>query len=149
MLEDLICSHKAQTQDLNKARSETHSTQRELCHIKSTVTVLKEQVANLHLEEKLYAMAKERSKHCKKKKKKLNDCVLAALLCEYSTSECHLTDVCSDELCSDGELTGKKVFIPAMEQTVTENRLDETVLDSEMCTTTLPDLNLSDLISLT
>ncbi|XP_066482054.1 coiled-coil domain-containing protein 159-like isoform X2 [Tiliqua scincoides] len=114
MLEDLMNSHKAQTQDLDKARNETQSTQQELGHIKSTVTVLKEQVESLHLEDKLHAMSlKEESSH-------LND----------------------------------KIFIPDLELEqstpggATGNRLEGAELNSEL-STSLPELNLSDLISLT
>nr|XP_042700978.1 golgin subfamily A member 6-like protein 7 isoform X3 [Chrysemys picta bellii] len=54
MLEDLMNSHKTQSDDLDKARLETRSTQQELGHIKSTVTDLKDQMKNLPLEEKSY-----------------------------------------------------------------------------------------------
>ncbi|XP_039339957.1 uncharacterized protein LOC120370021 isoform X4 [Mauremys reevesii] len=54
MLEDLMNSHKTQSDDLDKARLETRSTQQELGHIRSTVTDLKDQMKNLPLEEKSY-----------------------------------------------------------------------------------------------
>ncbi|XP_066482053.1 epidermal growth factor receptor substrate 15-like isoform X1 [Tiliqua scincoides] len=158
MLEDLMNSHKAQTQDLDKARNETQSTQQELGHIKSTVTVLKEQVESLHLEDKLHAMSlKEESSHLKKNKELLHYGVLSSLLCDYSASELSLTDVSSDELSSEPEmeeLADDKIFIPDLELEqstpggATGNRLEGAELNSEL-STSLPELNLSDLISLT
>lgn len=157
MLEDLMNSHKAQTQDLDKARSETQSTQQELGHIKSTVTDLKEQVESLNLEDKFYAMSmKEESSHFKKKRELLPDGAFSSLLCDYSASEFSLTDVSSDELSSEPEITelaDDKIFIQDLELEQSTpggaagSRLEGAEFSSEL-STSLPELNLSDLQSL-
>ncbi|KAJ6659542.1 hypothetical protein lerEdw1_018777 [Lerista edwardsae] len=157
MLEDLMNSHKTQTQDLDKARSETQSTQQELGHIKSTVTDLKEQVESLNLEDKFYALSmKEESNPFKKQRELLHDGVFSSLLCDYSASEFSLTDVSSDELSSEPEITepaDDKIFIPDLELEQSTlggaagSRLEGAELSSEL-SASLPELNLSDLQSL-
>ncbi|XP_042318779.1 uncharacterized protein LOC121928323 isoform X2 [Sceloporus undulatus] len=153
MLEDLMNTHKAQTMDLDKARSETQSTQQELSHVKSTITDLKEQMKSLYLEDKLYTVPlKEKSIHLKKNKEPVHLDALFSLS-DDSISEFSLTDVSSDELFSEPEipqLDDDKISIPSLE--LEENTpggaaggmLEGAELSSEL-STSLPELNLSDL----
>ncbi|KAH0618677.1 hypothetical protein JD844_018086 [Phrynosoma platyrhinos] len=153
MLEDMMTTHKAQTRDLDKARSETQSTQQELSHVKCTVTELKEQVKSLHLEDKVYTMPiKEKSIRLKKSKHPLHLDALFSLS-DDSVSEFSLTDVSSDELFSEPEipqLDDDKISIPSLELEentsggATGGMLDGAELSSEL-STSLPELNLSDL----
>ncbi|XP_054837978.1 uncharacterized protein LOC129331442 [Eublepharis macularius] len=152
MLEDLMNSHKTQTQDLDKARIETQSTQQELSNIKSSITNLREQVKSLHIEDKL--CAREESIHLKKKNDFLHNDVLSSFLCDDSASELSLTDVSSDELFSEPELAelaeDKEISIPSLEMEKSapggnaSNMLEGAELNSEL-STSLPELSLSDL----
>ncbi|XP_053103265.1 uncharacterized protein LOC128323702 isoform X3 [Hemicordylus capensis] len=159
MLEDLMNSHKTQTRDLDKAKSETQSTQQELSHVKSTVTDLREKMKSLHLEDKLCFMPlREECIHLRvflleKTKDFLHGDVLPSLLSDDSASELSLTDVSSDELSSEpeiAELADDKISLPSSELEestpggTASDMLEGTELNSEL-STSLPELNLSDL----
>ncbi|XP_044297981.1 uncharacterized protein LOC123029265 isoform X2 [Varanus komodoensis] len=153
MLEDLMNTHKTQTQDLDKAKHETQSTQQELSYVKSAVTDLKEQVKSLHLDDKLNAMPfKKESIHMRKKKELLHEDALF-FLSDDSVSEFSLTDVSSDELFSEPEiaqLADDKTSIQSVELEegipggATGGMLERAELSSEL-SSSLPELNLSDL----
>ncbi|XP_033008168.1 uncharacterized protein LOC117048455 isoform X1 [Lacerta agilis] len=154
MLEDLTDSHKAQSKDLDKARNETQSTQKELSHVKTTVTDLKEQVKGLHLEDEFYAHPlRDKNPHLRKKRVLLHDATLSSLLSDDSASEFSLTDVSSDELFSEPEiaqLADDKISIPGLKLEkntpggAAGGTLDAEDLSSEL-TDTPPELNSSDL----
>nr|XP_056701310.1 uncharacterized protein LOC130473748 [Euleptes europaea] len=155
MLEDLMNSYKTQTQDLDRARTETRGTQQELSNVKSTVTNLREQVKSLHAEDKLCATPlRKESIHLKKKNELLHSDVLSSFLSDDSASELSLTDVSSDELFSEPEFAeladDKEISIPslAIEKSTpgrkTSSMLKGAELNSEL-STSLPELSLSDL----
>ncbi|XP_074858877.1 coiled-coil domain-containing protein 159-like isoform X2 [Carettochelys insculpta] len=157
MLEDLMNSHKAQSDDLDKAKLETWSTQQELGCIRSTVTDLRDQMKNHPLEEKLYTkpIGKE-SAHGKESSDFLREEELLSLsLCDDSASELSLTDVSSDELSSSTEIKGpegsKDISTPSLELEESTPREEagsvsneEEDLSSDL-SDSLPELNLSDL----
>nr|XP_060629379.1 uncharacterized protein LOC132773850 isoform X1 [Anolis sagrei ordinatus] len=153
MLEDLMNTHKSHIRDLDKARSETQSTQLELSHVKSSITDLKEQVKSLHLEDKQYTLPyKEKSIRLKKRKEALHLDALFSLS-DDSVSEFSLTDVSSDELFSEPEIpqcVGNKVSTPSLE--LEENlaggasgAMRESAELRNDLSASLPELNLSEL----
>lgn len=153
LIEDLMNTHKAQVHDLEKARIETQSTQKDLNHVKSAVSSLTEQVKVLHLEDKLYMGPLEEDKigPVKKKEPLYEDALFS--LSDDSVSEFSLTDVSSDELASEPEveqLAGDKSSMPslALEENAssgaTGGTQEKIELSSEHSSSS-PDLNLSDL----
>ncbi|XP_005303073.2 golgin subfamily A member 6-like protein 7 isoform X1 [Chrysemys picta bellii] len=155
MLEDLMNSHKTQSDDLDKARLETRSTQQELGHIKSTVTDLKDQMKNLPLEEKSYTkpVGKESAHRMESNDLLREEEIFFSSLSDDSASELSLTDVSSDELSSATEIKepegSKDLSTPSLEQedstpkeeagSMSDEDLSSDLFDS------LPELNLSDL----
>ncbi|XP_030428771.1 spindle pole body component 110-like isoform X1 [Gopherus evgoodei] len=155
MLEDLMISHKTQSDDLDKARLETRSTQEELGHIKSTVTDLKDQMKNLPLEEKSYTkpVEKESAYGMESNNVLREEETFSSSLSDDSASELSLTDVSSDELSSATEIKepegSKDLSTPSLELedstpkeeagSMSDEDLSSDLFDS------LPELNLSDL----
>ncbi|XP_032660448.1 uncharacterized protein LOC116838957 isoform X2 [Chelonoidis abingdonii] len=155
MLEDLMNSHKTQSDDLDKARLETRSTQEELGHIKSMVTDLKDQMKNLPLEEKSYTkpVGKESAYGMESNDLLREEEIFSSSLSDDSASELSLTDVSSDELSSATEIKepegSKELSTPSLELedstpkeeagSMSDEDLSSDLFDS------LPELNLSDL----
>ncbi|XP_006117378.2 uncharacterized protein LOC102453128 isoform X1 [Pelodiscus sinensis] len=154
LLEDLMNSHKAQSDDLDKTRLEARSTQQELGRIKSTVTDLKDQMKNLPLEKPYTKPIGKESAHGKEGSDLLREEeTLSSSLCEESASELSLTDVSSDELSSSTEskeLEGSKdISSLELEENSTREEAgsiseEEKDLSSDL-SDSLPELNLSDL----
>ncbi|XP_074987986.1 uncharacterized protein LOC125641531 isoform X3 [Caretta caretta] len=155
MLEDLMNSHKAQSDDLDKARFETRSTQQELGHIKSTVTDLKDQMKNLPLEEKSYTkpVGKESAHGMESNDLLREEEIFSSSLSDDSASELSLTDVSSDELSSATEIKepegSKELSTPSLElEDSTPKEEDGSMSDEDLSSDlfdSLPELNLSDL----
>ncbi|KAH1166892.1 uncharacterized protein LOC123376099 isoform X1 [Mauremys mutica] len=155
MLEDLMNSHKTQSDDLDKARLETRSTQQELGHIRSTVTDLKDQMKNLPLEEKSYTkpVGKESAYGMESNDLSREEEIFSSFLSDDSASELSLTDVSSDELSSATEIKepegSQDLSTPSLELedstpkeeagSMSDEDLSSDLFDS------LPELNLSDL----
>ncbi|XP_039339944.1 uncharacterized protein LOC120370021 isoform X1 [Mauremys reevesii] len=155
MLEDLMNSHKTQSDDLDKARLETRSTQQELGHIRSTVTDLKDQMKNLPLEEKSYTkpVGKESAYGMESNDLSREEEIFSSSLSDDSASELSLTDVSSDELSSATEIKepegSQDLSTPSLELedstpkeeagSMSDEDLSSDLFDS------LPELNLSDL----
>uniref|UniRef100_A0ACB8F4N6 Uncharacterized protein n=1 Tax=Sphaerodactylus townsendi TaxID=933632 RepID=A0ACB8F4N6_9SAUR len=154
MLEDLMNSHKTQSQNLDRAKSETWSTQQELNNVKFTVTNLREQVKSLHAEDKWCAVPlKEESIHLKKKNELPHNDVFSSLLSDDSASELSLTDVSSDDLFSGleiAELADDEISMPGSEMEKStpggkaSSMLKEAELNSEL-SISLPELSLNNL----
>ncbi|XP_067423872.1 uncharacterized protein [Emydura macquarii macquarii] len=150
MLEDLMNSHKAQSDDLDKARLATRSTQQELGHIRFTVTDLKDQLKNLHVEEK--PVGKE-SVDEKGSNDFREEETFSSSLCDDSASELSLTDVSSDELSSTTEIKepkgSKDISTPSLElEESTPQEKAGSMSDDDLSSDlsdSLPELNLSDL----
>uniref|UniRef100_A0A8C8SP10 Uncharacterized protein n=1 Tax=Pelusios castaneus TaxID=367368 RepID=A0A8C8SP10_9SAUR len=152
MLEDLMNSHKAQSDDLDKTRLETRSTHQELSHIKFTVTDLKDHMKSLHLEEKPFNKpVGEESAHGKSELREEE--TFSSSLCDDSASELSLTDVSSDELSSTTELKepegSKDISTPSLElEESTPREMAGSMSDEDLSSDlsdSLPELNLSDL----
>uniref|UniRef100_A0A8D0DYJ9 Uncharacterized protein n=1 Tax=Salvator merianae TaxID=96440 RepID=A0A8D0DYJ9_SALMN len=168
MLEDLLNSHKTQTQDLDKTKNETQNTLQELNYVKSTVTDLKEQVKSLHLEDTIHKIPlKDKASHPKRNKDLLlHDDVFSSFLSDDSVSEFSLTDVSSDELSSEPEIAymaDDRISQPSLEEGTSGGAVGGVLEGAELTSggavggglegaelssdlsVSLPELNLSDL----